>query len=229
MNIGFEKSAYDSCVYIKSENGKAVAYLVLYVDDMLVGATNLVEIGTIKQELQKEFEMKDLGEAQGILGMDIRRDRRQPIKLSLEQLPKTETERLDVQDIPYANIIGSTMYCMICTRPDLAHGISVTSRYMREFGKDQWMALKWILRYTSGTKNIGILFKQQESSENPLLGYCDSDYATNLDTRKSQTGYIFMLNNSAVGWKSTLQSVVALSTTEASTLHSLKLSRKKSG
>ena len=75
MNIGFIKSAYDRCVYIKSADGKAVAYLVLYVDDMLVGAENLAEIDIVKQELKKEFEMKDLGEARRILGMDIQRDR----------------------------------------------------------------------------------------------------------------------------------------------------------
>lgn len=97
----------------------------------------------------------------------------------------------------------------------MAHGISVTSRYMKEFGKEHWLALKWMLKYISGTKGIGVLFKKQENGENPLLGYCDSDYATNLDTRKSQSGYIFKLNGSAVSWKSTLQSVVALSTTEA--------------
>ena len=247
LNIGFQKSSYDSCVYIKAEDGKAVTYLVFYVDDMLVGAKNLAQINMIKRELQKQFEMKDLGEARRILGMDIHRDRGkgelwlmqtdylsklvqkfymqhsksvsiplgQHFKLSTDQAPKTDEERSEMQDIPYANIIGSIMYCMICTRPDLAHGMSVTSRYMKDFGREHWSALKWLLRYISGSKEIGILFRQQKESENPLLGYCDSDYATNLDTRKSQSGYIFKLNGSAISWKSTLQSVVALSATEA--------------
>lgn len=70
-SIGFVKSAYDNCVYTKYDEGKAVAYLVVYVDDMLVAAASMEEINTIKQELQRDFEMKDLEEAKRILGIDI--------------------------------------------------------------------------------------------------------------------------------------------------------------
>ncbi|XP_042059348.1 secreted RxLR effector protein 161-like [Salvia splendens] len=108
------------------------------------------------------------------------------------------------------------MYCMICTRPDLAHGIIVTSRYMKEFRREHWYALKWMLRYIKGNKDLRILFKKKDpGDDDPLIGYCDSDYAANLDNRKSQTGYIFKLHGAAVSWKSTLQPVVVLSTTEA--------------
>lgn len=63
---------------------------------------------------------------------------------------------------------------------------------------------------------MAILFANEgEADEEPLVGFCDSDYAANLDTKRSQTGYIFTLFGSAVCWKSSLQNVVALSTTEA--------------
>ena len=166
--MGFVKSAYDSCVYIRTDGARAVTYLVLYVDDMLVAAASMEEINAIKEELKKEFEMKDLGEAKMILGMDILRIRdegriwlmqedylgkivkrfqmenskqvsvplAQHFKLCLDQVPKTDSQRSEMQQIPYSNIVGSIMYSMICTRPDLAHAISVTSRYMKEYGEN---------------------------------------------------------------------------------------------
>ncbi|XP_057779777.1 secreted RxLR effector protein 161-like [Salvia miltiorrhiza] len=140
----------------------------------------------------------------------------QHFKLSSEQKPKTKEEVRFMANIPYSNIVGSIMYCMICTRPDLSHAISVTSRYMSEPGKTHWEALKWILRYMRKTSDFGILFEQtNESQKSVLIGYVDSDYAANVDTRKSQTSYIFTLHGAAMSWKSVLQSVVALSTTEA--------------
>ena len=140
----------------------------------------------------------------------------QHFKLCLDQVPKTDSQRSEMQQIPYSNIVGSIMYSMICTRPDLAHAISVTSRYMKEYGREHWLALKWIMRYIKGSKNVGILFQKQEDEvRDPLLGFCDSDFASNLDSRKSQTGYVYKLYGSAITWKSTLQSVVALSTIEA--------------
>ncbi|XP_042009185.1 secreted RxLR effector protein 161-like [Salvia splendens] len=118
--------------------------------------------------------------------------------------------------IPYSNIVGSLMYMMICTRPNIAHAISTTSRYMTEYGKQHWSALKWTMRYLKVADKLRILFTRGNRDEKePLMGFCDSDDAANLDTRRSQTGYIFTLYGSTVCWKSSLQNVVALSTTEA--------------
>ena len=118
--------------------------------------------------------------------------------------------------IPYANIIGSVMYVMVCTRPYIAHAVSLTSRYMSDPGRVHWQTLKWILRYLRGSSDYGILSSAgQDQTRDQLEGFCDSDYAANCENRKSQTGYIFTLFGSAISWKSNLQSVVALSTTEA--------------
>ncbi|XP_042038258.1 secreted RxLR effector protein 161-like [Salvia splendens] len=137
-------------------------------------------------------------------------------KLSVNQSPKDDEHRREMDKIPYANIVGSIMYTMVCTRPDISQGISVVSRYMADPGLEHWHALKWILRYLNGTQDYGILFDgSKEIEEQPLMGYCDSDFATNIDTRKSQSGYVFCLYGAAVSWRSSLQSVVALSTTEA--------------
>lgn len=61
--------------------------------------------------------------------------------------------------VPYANIIGSVMYVMICTRPDLAHAVSITSRYMSNLGRVHWQAFKWMLRYLRGTSEYGIMHR----------------------------------------------------------------------
>ncbi|XP_042006046.1 secreted RxLR effector protein 161-like [Salvia splendens] len=140
----------------------------------------------------------------------------QQFKLSANQSPQNEDQRREMDKIPYANIVGSIMYTMVCTRPDISHAISVASTYMADPGLEHWHALKWILRYLNGTQGYGILFDGNEKEvEQPLMGCCDSDFATNVDTRKSQSGYVFCLYGSAVSWKPSLQSVVSLSTTEA--------------
>ncbi|XP_042012165.1 secreted RxLR effector protein 161-like [Salvia splendens] len=140
----------------------------------------------------------------------------QQFQLCASQGPKSDAEVDEMKNIPYANIIGSVMYVMICTRPDLAHAVSVTSRYMSNPGKSHWQALKWMLRYLKGSSEYGISYKGfRDQTKEVLEGFCDSDYASNKDNRKSQTGYIFTMYGSAVSWKSNLQSVVALSTTEA--------------
>ena len=74
MSHGFKRSEFDSCVYIKFVDGSPI-YLQLYVDDMLIAAKSKKEITTLKKLLSSEFEMKDLGAAKKILGMEITRDK----------------------------------------------------------------------------------------------------------------------------------------------------------
>ena len=95
------------------------------------------------------------------------------------------------------------MYMMLCTRPDLSHAISLTSRFMADPGSEHLQALKWILKYLVGTQDLGLLFGTQKD-EYVLIGYCDSDYAANIDNRKSQSVYIFKLYGTAISWKSNL-------------------------
>ena len=140
----------------------------------------------------------------------------QHFKLCKAQATSSQQEAKELESIPYSNIIGSLMYAMICTRPDISHVVSITSIYMSAFGKEHWNALKWTLRYLKGSGKFGIQYKRWDESEGEAIqGFCDADYATNLDNRKSQTGYVFTMFGSAISWKSSLQSVVALSTTEA--------------
>ncbi|CAM6087063.1 unnamed protein product [Calypogeia fissa] len=136
-------------------------------------------------------------------------------KLSRKDCPSTESERIAMQSVPYDSVVGSLMYAMTCTRPDIAHTISIVSRFMANPGKLHWEAMKWVLRYLRGTLDYGILFDGRTNSTLELGGYVDSDYVGNLDNGKSTTGHVFMLGGGCTSWKSVNQSCVALSTTEA--------------
>ncbi|KAE8730408.1 BTB/POZ domain-containing protein NPY2 [Hibiscus syriacus] len=156
---------------------------------------------------QWEFEMKDLGEAKKILGMKISRDKK------LGRLCLSHKEYL--RKVPYPSVVGSLMYAMVCTRPDISQAVGVVSRYMHDPGNEHWEVVKWILRYILNTVDVGLVFQQDKQDGQCVVGYCDSDYAGDLDKRRSTTGYVFTFTKAPVSWKSTLQSTVALSTTEA--------------
>ena len=79
-------------------------------------------------------------------------------ELSIDQCPSTEVERAYMNSILYANIVGSLMYVMICTRPDIAYAVSLISRYMSNPGKAHWQALKWIIRYINGSLNRVLIY-----------------------------------------------------------------------
>ena len=106
------------------------------------------------------------------------------------------------------------MYAMVLTRPDIAHTVSVISRYMASPGREQWKAVKWVMRYLNGTLKKGLVYGRNRENGDSLWGYVDSNFVGDLDRRRSLTGYVFMLKGCVVNWKSALLHVVALSTTE---------------
>ena len=136
-------------------------------------------------------------------------------KLSAQLSPSTDAEREYMLQVPYSNAVGSLMYAMVCTRPDISHAVGIVSRYMHNPGKGHWQAVKWILRYIQKTMDVRLLFERDDTLGQGVIGYVDSDYAGDLDKRRSTTGYVFTFAGGPISWKSTLQSTVALSTTEA--------------
>ena len=114
--------------------------------------------------------------------------------------------------IPYASAVGSLMYAMIATRPDIAFAVGVVARYMATPGRKHWDAVKGIMRYLKGTADMCICYGSQDIG---VVGYTDSDYAGHADSRKSTSGYVFTYAGGAVSWMSRVQKCTALSTTEA--------------
>jgi hypothetical protein len=112
----------------------------------------------------------------------------------------------------YRQLIGCLMY-LLATRPDLAFSVCLIARYMEKPTELHLAAAKRVIRYLQGSLHYGILYAN--NSECVLHGWSDSDYAGDLDDRKSTTGYVFMYGNGAVSWSSKKQAIVTLSTTEA--------------
>ncbi|KAJ0865779.1 putative RNA-directed DNA polymerase [Helianthus annuus] len=133
-------------------------------------------------------------------------------KLTDKDCPSSKEEIEDMDKVPYASAVGSLMYAMVCTRPDIAHAVGVVSRFLSNPGKKHWEAVKWIFRYLRGSSKLGITFGNGKPM---LIGYTDSDLAGNKDNMKSTSGYLMTFAGGAVSWQSRLQKYVALSTTEA--------------
>ncbi|KAL8064717.1 hypothetical protein ABFX02_01G109450 [Erythranthe guttata] len=134
------------------------------------------------------------------------------VRLSKSMCPQTPSEIEEMKRTPYASAIGSIMYGMLCTRPDIAYAVSVTSRYQSNPGPAHWKAVKDILKYLRRTKDIVLVYG---GAELKLEGFTDSSFQSDVDDSKSNSGFIFTLNGGAVCWKSSKQSTTADSTTEA--------------
>ncbi|KAJ9556102.1 hypothetical protein OSB04_010716 [Centaurea solstitialis] len=216
--FGFTKSEFEPCVYTKF-SGSIVTFLVLYVDDILLIGNDVPTLQSVKSWLSKCFQMKDLGEAAYILGIKIYRNRSKRLiglsqMLSKTQCPVSSQDQDKMKSVPYASAIGSIMYAMLCTRPDVAYSVSVTSRYQQNPGEPHWVAVKNILKYLRRTKEMFLVFGGTED-EISVTGYSDASFQTERDDFRSQSGYVFTLNGGAISWKSSKQDTIAESTTEA--------------
>nr|GFD13035.1 retrovirus-related Pol polyprotein from transposon TNT 1-94 [Tanacetum cinerariifolium] len=127
--------------------------------------------------------------------------------LSKKQAPKTEASRQRMAKVPYALAVGSVMYAMVCTRPDIAHVVGFVSRFISNPKKENWEAVKWLLRYLKGTSKATPCFSRKEVV---LEGFYDSDYEGCLDSDKSTMGYFFTVGGIAVSWMSKIQKCVTM-------------------
>ena len=127
--------------------------------------------------------------------------------------------------VSYASVVT---YAMVCTRPNLAQTISAINKFLSNLGRSHWDSVKWIFRYLRGTIDYDIMFKRQQSV--PLvIGYVDVDYARDLVDRRSTIVYMFTLGGGPICWKSMVESLIALSTTESEYMAIAELPRKHLG
>ena len=113
------------------------------------------------------------------------------ITLSKSMCPKTKDERVKMSKTPYASAIGSIMYVMICTRPDVAYALSACSRYQANPGLAHWSSVKTILKYLRRTKELFLIYGRGELE---VEGFTDSSFQSDKDDSKSVSGYVFLLN-----------------------------------
>jgi hypothetical protein len=104
------------------------------------------------------------------------------ITLTKKQCPTDHDEQERMRVIPYALAIGSIMYAMICTHPDVSCAQSATSRYQSNYGDTHWTIVKNILKYLRRTKEAFLVFGGEE--ELVVMGYSDASFQTNEDDSK---------------------------------------------
>ena len=131
-------------------------------------------------------------------------------------IPFTEEEESEMTDVyeTYGTVVGMLGHLCNATRPDLSYSVNQCRSYTSNPRRHHWEALKRIVRYLKGTLNFGLVYSMVHGKDQ-LHAYCDADWATNEDDRKSVSGNVFMYMGAAIGWKSIKQTAVARSTAEA--------------
>ena len=233
LTNGFKINESDKCIYVK-ETVDGYVILCLYVDDILIIGSNDRMIKSTKNMLNARFDMKDMGLADLILGIKIIK---RPDGLVLSQshyvdkiLGKFNKDDNQLANTPfdtniqltknhgecisqgeYARVIGSLMYLMSCTRPDIAFAVSKLSRYTSNPGVIHWKAIVRVMRYLRYTRDLGLHYVRYPAV---LEGYSDASWISDIKDSKSTSGYVFTLAGAAVAWKSSKQTVIARSTME---------------
>ncbi|XP_037034243.1 secreted RxLR effector protein 161-like [Bradysia coprophila] len=134
-------------------------------------------------------------------------------KLSMNATSNNEEDENITGKVPYQELVGCLLFIAQGTRPDIAFAVNDVSRFNQNHRAIHWKAVKRILRYLQGT--IGCKLRYSKNGNQDLVGYTDSDWASDIDKRRSCSGNFFKLSGGAVSWYSKRQQTVALSTTEA--------------
>ena len=134
-------------------------------------------------------------------------------RLTKQGCAATPEEQILASRRPYRELVGSLMYLMVCTRPDIAYAISQLSRYCSNHGTEHWNALMQVVRYVKGSKGSGVTYKGGNLLYPSM--FSDATFASDVDSKKSVSAYISYVGGGPVSWKSKLQSTVALSSCES--------------
>lgn len=235
----FKTSAYDSCLYYEIKENIKI-YILLYVDDLIIATNSKVKMKEIKEKLNKNFDMKNLGQLHQFVGINIVitengmflnqkhylervlhkfnmencKETKSPCELNLDIDLEQNTE---IVTVPYRELIGCLIYAALGIRPDLCAAVNYFSRFQdKPINKTLWTSLKRVLRYVKGTLNYGLFYeKPSVKGDIALQCYVDASWAASKIDRKSTTGYIYLLNKSTISWATRKQRTVALSSTEA--------------
>ena len=242
--LGYITSRADPCVRYKKEDTNYTISNT-YTDDTFGASNNGEEAKRRKDEIGSVWEIKDVGETEYFLGMKVQQDlekgtvrftqrpywehvinrfglesilpRNTPLPVGIildnNMSPKTDSEKRAMNDKPYRPILGSIMWGQLATRPDLSFSVSLLARFQSNPGIDHWNALMHVIGYIKNTMDHGLTYhRDYEISPNAFV---DADYGGCKDTRRSTSGYVFMMAGGAVAWSSKRQATVALSTVEA--------------
>jgi hypothetical protein len=238
----FKPNPADPCTYTSGETTDDLMMIIFWVDDIILACKDIKRITEVKAALNHEFNMDDRGELSWYLGIEFRRLKDGSIFMSQQKYINNILQRFNMKDckpvktpaqiglqltqsinddhtltaensFPYREVIGSLIYLMMATRPDISWIVSRLSQYLERPQQMHITAAKRVLRYLNGSQSTGIIFSK--TNDWNLRGYSDSDWANDQDDRRSTTGYIFTLGSGPISWKTRKQPSVALSSCEA--------------
>jgi hypothetical protein len=234
IGFNFNNSNFDPCVFI---HNREQFFIAVYVDDLSLFGPPGTLMDLVKTTLSKEFEMKDLGPLHWLLGLEIifsnngieikqtayiekvltrfGMDQSNPCLLPIDpNFKDQDATPCNAEDIRlYQSIMGSLMYAVSATRPDLCYAVTFLSQFNHAPTSYHTLAAKRVLRYLKGTKDSGLFYPRESTLL--LNAYSDSDYANCPLTRKSISGNIIKLSSATISWRSKKQKSVSTSTAEA--------------
>lgn len=215
----------ESCIYKRgSDENNNLIILALYVDDIILFANNQSDIDKIKEEINEEFEIDNIGECKKVIGMTVERGVNGSIKLSQKQLIKEllgdfgmnecnstksplETVRLERCDgkcgeeertdgTKYRSCVGKLNYLASTTRSDLSFAVSYLSQNNKCLHREHMVSAKRVLRYLKGTEDRGVEYTQNSKD---IEVYSDADYANDTEDSRSCTGSIVKMEDQLPG------------------------------
>ena len=248
VNLGYTRTATDHAVFIRRTGG--FCCVAFHVDDLITLANGLKAKLQMKKELSERFETKDLGKVRLFCGLEITRDRSArtitigqehycsailerfglenarpvstPMSASL-QLAKLETPTVDIHK--YQSMLGSLMYAATGTRPDIAFTVNTLAQHATAPGEPHLHAVKRVFQYLAGTCGYKLAFNGH-ANDSLLVGYVDADWAGDANTRRSVSGYVFLLGGTPITWAAKKQPSISLSSTESEYMASALATRE---
>ena len=236
MKHGMEQCKTDPCVFRKMRDNKLVMILAVHVDDIAVAGVS-DEIEELEKVLNEDFTTTNLGLLNLFTGCVVEQDVKHGF-VSISQTPFIETlaKRFSVTKVsehpavvganlearmegesggpwPYREAVGSLMWLVTMTRPDIANAVRAVARHSHNPTERHWKAVLKIIEYLLGSKELGITFQRGLGLSLDL--FTDSNYAEKADDRRSVSGIAICFCGAVVSWASNTQRVIAVSTTEA--------------
>ncbi|KAL0339458.1 UNVERIFIED_CONTAM: Retrovirus-related Pol polyprotein from transposon RE1 [Sesamum angustifolium] len=233
--FGFTQSSHDHCLFFMGSEDTFVAMLI-YVDDVLITSPSVSLLTDVKSYLDGLFTIKDLGVARYFLGLQIARS---PTGTSVTQTKYIndivrDTGLMHAKSVttpfpqhiklsatggavlsdpePYRRLVGRLLYLGF-TRPDISYGVQQLSQFLQHPCESHWHAALHVVRYLKGTSTTGLFLPCSSSFQ--LQAYCDADWASCVDSRKSISGFCVFFGTSLISWKSKKQATVSRSSAEA--------------
>lgn len=237
LDAGYIQSKNDPCLYVLTDEGKS-CYVLIYVDDLIIASKYDKLLLECEKVLNAKFKIKNLGNIQNYLGLQINRNRNGSFSINqtayiLKTISDFGLGEAKISDIPisvsyekgadsellidnekYRQLIGCLLYISVNTRPDISASVSILAQKVSSPNQEDWNELKRILKYLKGTANLSLLLGRSDS-QSELIGYADANWAENRVDRKSNSGYVFKYLDGVVSWSCKRQTCVALSSTEA--------------